>query len=304
MDEQERQRRFNNIQKQARKQFLELQQEIEQNYEEINERLKRRIQRIVMNYSNADGEFNSSDLPRIREEIDGLSYWFENELTDFLEDNMDESAGIAIKGQDEAAQFYVESLMEEVRSQDRSLLRQALRDEDGGVLLQVRYGDGLISSVRDELWQRRWDDGFNLSDRIWKMRKTMDENFKNIVEQSVNQGKSAVDFAKAAEDYLEVPGPRWRTDIKPGLQVGDKITRSDGVTYTVKQPRATVKYNALRLARTETNQAYQRAQKTGDKESDIVKGTKWNLSNSHPTSWPPSAAHEGYPEICDYRAKA
>jgi predicted RNA-binding protein len=31
-------------------------------------------------------------------------------------------------------------------------------------------------------------------------------------------------------------------------------------------------------------------------------GQKWNLSNTHPTDWPPSAAYMGYPEICDYRA--
>ena len=31
-------------------------------------------------------------------------------------------------------------------------------------------------------------------------------------------------------------------------------------------------------------------------------GQKWNLSNTHPHNWPPSAAYMGYPEICDYRA--
>ena len=50
-------------------------------------------------------------------------------------------------------------------------------------------------------------------------------------------------------------------------------------------------------------QAYQKAQNLSDKNSVIVKGTKWNLSSSHPTVWPPSSAYNGYPEICDYRAK-
>ena len=66
------------------------------------------------------------------------------------------------------------------------------------------------------------------------------------------------------------------------------------MSYTLKQPRATVKYNALRLARTEIQQAYWKGQKISDKESDIVKGTKWNLSGSHP--------NYGYYEICEKRA--
>lgn len=131
----------------------------------------------------------------------------------------------------------------------------------------------------------------------------MNRQLKSIVEQAVNQGKSAVNFSRAVEDYLERPGPAWRTDIKPGLQAGDTIQVREGVSYTVKQPRATVKYNALRLARTETNQAYHKAQQISDKESDVAKGTKWNLSASHPT-YPPSYAYMGYQEICDYRAKA
>ena len=294
---------FNNIQRKYRKDYLKLVKELEDDFQEINNRLMRRIERIALEYASNDGTIPNANLKKVKTELNALTDWFTSELKDLLDENIDESAKIAIKGQDTATEYYVRGLMKEVQKQDKALLKKALTDGDDGVLLMQKYGEGLIDDIREFVWKYRWDDGFRLSDRIWKLNGTMKKNLQTVIEQSVNQGKSAVEFSRAVEDYLDRPGKPWRTDIKPGLDVGDKVKTSDGRVYTIKQPRATVKYNALRLARTETNQAYHKAQKVSDKESDVVKGTKWNLSASHP-QYPPSYMYNGYNEICDYRAKA
>ena len=287
-------RKYTNIQKQFRKKFLGIQQQLEKNYGDINNRLKKRIMRIAYDYSDSAGNLTTASMNAMQQEIDGLSYWFADEMKDFLDDNIVRSADIAISGQDEAAKYYIKELMRETSGTSRKALRKALTDGKDGILLRVKYGEGLLDNIRDFVWDYRWTDGYKLSDRIWKLQGTMNQQLKSIVEQSVNQGKSAVNFSRAVEDYLEKPGPAWRTDIKPGLQAGDTIQVREGVSYTLKQPRATVKGNALRLARTETNQAYHKAQQISDKESDVVKGTKWNLSGSHP--------NYGYYEICEKRA--
>lgn len=285
---------FNNIQRKYRKDFLKLEKQLSSDFQKINDKLMRRIQQIAFDYAATDGTIPKANLRQVRTELNALSDWFTNELKNYLDDNIEEAASIAIKGQDTATEYYINSLMEGVSKQDKGLLRKALADGEDGILLRQKYGSGLPQSIREFVWKYRWDDGFRLSDRVWKLNGTMKKNLQTIIEQSVNQGKSAVEFSRAVEDYLDRPGKPWRTDIKPGLQKGDEIKTSDGRVYTVKQPRATVKYNALRLARTETNQAYHKAQKISDKESDVVKGTKWNLSMSHPDY--------GYYEICEQRA--
>ncbi len=286
--------RFQLIQKQYRKKFLLLQKQLEKEYGDISSKLMEKVRRVAFDYAWPDGTFLKSQSNQIKAEIEAINYWFSNEMRDWLDNNISESADIAIQGQDAAAEYHIRSLIQEAAGKNKALLRKAISDGESGILLRAKYGTGLADSIRTAVWKNRWDDGFRLSDRVWKMNQIMNENIKHMVEDCVNNGKSAVNFAKAVEDYLEVPGPAWRTDIRPGLQAGDTITTKTGISYTVKQPRATIKYNALRLARTETNQSYHRAQKMSDKESIVVKGTKWNLSSSHPDY--------GYYEICEKRA--
>lgn len=274
------------IQKQYRKKFLLLQKQLEKEYADISSKLMGKVQKLAFDFADKDGLFKKSDMDQINLEVSAINYWFANEMKDWLDNNITKSADIAIQGQDNAAEYFVKSIIQESAGQDKALLAKALSDGGSGILLRARYGTGLAKSIRDAVWKKRWKDGFKLSDRVWKMNQLMNENIKHMVEDCVNQGKSAVNFAKAVEQYLEKPGPAWTTGIKPSIT-----------------GRGSVKYNALRIARTETNQAYQKAQNLSDKNSVIVKGTKWNLSSSHPTVWPPSAAYNGYPEICDYRAK-
>ena len=154
-----------------------------------------------------------------------------------------------------------------------------------GSILLGRYGGGLSNQFLDKYVNFRYNDGFKLSDRVWRIQQYTQKGILDITTQGIMSGISAVELAKQVEGFLLKRGPAWTTGIKPSVT-----------------GRGTVAYNALRLARTEINQAYHWAQKEMAVNNPMLIGQKWNLSNSHPTNWPPSAAYMGYPEICDYRA--
>lgn len=152
-------------------------------------------------------------------------------------------------------------------------------------ILLGRYGGGLADQFLDKYVNFRYNDGFNLSDRVWRIQEYTQKGILDITTQGIMSGTSAVDLTKQVEGFLLKRGPAWTTGIKRSVT-----------------GRGTVAYNALRLARTEINQAYHWAQKEMAVNNPMLIGQKWNLSNTHPTDWPPSAAYMGYPEICDYRA--
>lgn len=255
--------RFTLIQKTYRKKFLLLQKQLEKEYSNISSKLMEKIQRVAFDFADRDGMFHKSEIDQINLEIESINYWFSNEIKDWLDKNITDSADIAIRGQDTASEYYIKQLIQEAAGKDKSILRRAISGGDG-ILLRAKYGEGLTKSIRKAVWNYRWDDGYKLSDRVWKLNQLMNENLKHMIEDAVNNGKSAVNFAKAVENYLDKPGPAWTTAIRPSVT-----------------GRGSIKYNALRLARTETNNAYRKAQQISAEKSDIVKGIKWNLSRSH-----------------------
>lgn len=263
---------YNNIQKAYRKKFLDLLAKLEKEYDNnVTQKLKDKISRIASDYSNADGVIARKNIKAINQELDQLSSWLSSEVKDLLDDNITRSIELSIEGQDQATKWYLNKLAEEDNNLS-NIINNALNgtEQAESILLSVRYGTGLIEEIRDQVWNHRWsDDNLKLSDRVWNLKDKNYKMMKDVIERNVNQGKSAVNFAKELQNKF------------------------DGTT----------KSQALRLARTETNQAYHRGQKIGDKESIIVKGTKWNLSLSHPVYTAPSYRYKGYPEICDYRAK-
>lgn len=153
-------------------------------------------------------------------------------------------------------------------------------------ILSTQYGTGLIKSLRDIVFKRRYKDGHSLSDRIWNLAAISEREILGRVNAAISQGLPAVELSRSVRQFLLQPGPAWTTGIKPSVT-----------------GRGSMAYNALRLARTEINRSYQMAQNMQAQSSPLVVGVKWNLSNSHPREWPKSSEYMGYPEICDFRAE-
>ncbi len=255
---------YRKIQLSYRAKFLQLQKQLDADYGTIAAELNDRIKGIIERHAKADGTIAESDLEGIEQEINQVSDWFRTTNAQWIDKNITAGADLAVSAQDTAAHYFIKATIAE-NSEAGAALANLLRDPKRPIYIRQQYGSGLPQMVRNQVWQRRWDDGYTLSDRVWTLDKTMRDNLHGMIEQCVNEGRSAVEFSRAVENYLEVSGPSWTTAIRPA-----------------KTDRGTIKYNALRLARTETNQAYHKAQTIGQQNSVIVKGVRWNLSASHP----------------------
>jgi len=275
------------MQKLYRKKYLKYEKDLEERLERTVNKFCNRIKEEAAVRVKKDKTLDARLAKELKDEVDRLTDWYIKEESSLLKKGLRNSAEIGMQGQDAAAMTHMKELIDKYDREPKvqGLFRKALGDPNP-MLLRATYGEGLPDHIADEVWEKRWQDGMNLTDRIWRQQIDIKRNLRGMIEKSVNEGRSAVEFSRSVEDYLLKPGPIWRTDILPA-----------------KTDRASVAYNALRLARTETNRAYQQSQKMSAKNSELVKGVKWNLSMSHPTEWPPSAAYQGYPEICEYRAE-
>mgnify|MGYP000904179854 CR=1 FL=1 len=254
-----------------RAKFLKLQKQLEKEFSKIADEFDGKIQRLVFKYSKPDGTFDKRLLTEINREIDAIAYWFTKANTEWIDKNIVQSVEFAIDSQDVATKAFIRAAAQEYQGKGREILTKAATDPAAPFLLGTQFGTGLAGHVRRVVWKRRWADGWALSDRIWETDRVLRKNLHDMIEQCVNEGLSAVEFSRAVEQYLLKPGPAWTTKITPSVT-----------------GRGSIKYNALRLARTETNNAYRLTHALGAKNSTIVKGIKWNLSHSHPE-----------PDICD-----
>jgi hypothetical protein len=92
----------------------------------------------------------------------------------------------------------------------------------------------------------------DLSDRVWDNSQLANGKIEDLIRSALNQGLSAKEFAQTVYNFAS---PRT-----PGGQ----------------------SYAAMRLARTEINNAFHEQQRAQGHQIGVL-GTKWNLSGSHPT---------------------
>lgn len=91
-----------------------------------------------------------------------------------------------------------------------------------------------------------------LSPRVWKNQALIDGRIERMIRQSLVQGLSPKELSKKVEQFV-------RPDTRGG-----------------------VSYAAMRLARTEINNAFHETQKQEAQDKPWISHCKWNLSKSHP----------------------
>lgn len=138
------------------------------------------------------------------------------------------------------------------------VLRSAVGDRQAEALLESIKVQARIASQFDLDARAQ-----NLSGKVWKNVNTNAGRVQRIVQKHLITG--TVNAKELANDVKRLIDPST-----PG-----------GVSYA-----------AMRLARTEINNAFHDRQRTIAQERPWVKGVKWNLSKSHPA-----------PDICDVYAR-
>jgi hypothetical protein len=111
--------------------------------------------------------------------------------------------------------------------------------------------------------------------RIVTLKRASDDIVKQLVARGIKDGKSVNDIARSIQNYVD-----------PTSQAGRRWTRGNGINYKAlppnrRLPKAAIRYNAVRIARSEIMQTYQ--QSTGEFYDDqpYNQGFRWVLSNTH-----------------------
>ncbi|MBT9174343.1 MAG: hypothetical protein DDT21_02757 [Syntrophomonadaceae bacterium] len=115
-------------------------------------------------------------------------------------------------------------------------------------------------------------DGLKISDRVWRTSERARHSVQHIVEDAVVRGQDARTTAKQVQKYLQ-PGV-WtvhKEELRRRLRVHTDVS-----------------YEAMRLARTEMNNAFHEGMVAANQHSPGYQGIYWRLSAQHPV-----------PDVCD-----
>lgn len=122
-----------------------------------------------------------------------------------------------------------------------------------------------LEVVKPILSGELYKDKRSLSDRIWRLGDEFEKDVQYMINQGLIEHKSAVGLAEDLEQYVKEPAKRPTTW---------------GKTYPHLKNKA-VDYNAMRLARTSINHAYQTASIRSAERNPFVEGIEWHSAMQH-----------------------
>ncbi|MGO3751204.1 MAG: hypothetical protein ACTJGH_00385 [Peptoniphilaceae bacterium] len=128
----------------------------------------------------------------------------------------------------------------------------------------------MFSSIQDNVITdiisgNLYKDKKTLSNRIWNFTNQNGKDIQSIITEGIAQKRSAIDLASDLEQFIKPPAKRltnW------------------GRVYKFAKTRE-VDYNAMRLARTSINHAYQNATIQGSQNNPFIEGIKWESALIH-----------------------
>ncbi|HPB88205.1 MAG TPA: hypothetical protein PLP59_11820 [Thermotogota bacterium] len=133
-------------------------------------------------------------------------------------------------------------------------------------------------------------DGIKLSKRIWLQAEKTAEDIKTLLTASLQTGMSATRVRNQILKTQTQKAPEIPAYLKKQISMlSPEGTEKVIERYTNKKMR----YNAMRVARTEIQRAWRGSYVEMTKKLPFVKGVKWNLSANHPVY-----------DICDELATA
>lgn len=219
--------------------------------QDIYESLNNEASKIALGtgYDNsATKPFKFSDYPQTKSKIETLQAKFVNELDTLIYRGTSEEWKQSNLVQDLLADKVLKAYTAQV---DRNKYK---------VYYQTN-SDAL------KAFQQRKEKGMNVSAKLWKQSKTYKEGLEAAISTAIKKGTSAVTLSKQISKYL--------TEFK-SLQ---KDYKERFGTATKAQD---CEYRSIRLARSEINMAYRKAENERWKQMDFVVGYEIKLSERHP----------------------
>jgi hypothetical protein len=203
-----------------------------------------------------------------------------------------------------ATRAYQELLEKKLREAAKNISKESLAAIQNGITMAVGAGtegpkqialdllkenfdvrdvDYLFVNINQRallaLLSRTAQDGLKLSDRVWRIERSYRRALQKLVEDGVARGLNSRKLAREVQKYLQ-----------PGVWTAHKLEtrRRLGVPKDVS-------YEAMRLARTELNNAFHEGMITASRATPSYEGIFWRLSGSHrvPDVCEDYAAHNG-----------
>lgn len=119
-------------------------------------------------------------------------------------------------------------------------------------------------------------DNRSFSQRIVTLNRGSEQMVDKLIRLGIKQGNSVNEIARAIEGYID-----------PASQSGRRITSGSRINYRMvkttrtKIPKGSIKYNAVRIARSESMQTYDNASKEYYEDKPWSEGWDWFTSNTH-----------------------
>lgn len=165
------------------------------------------------------------------------------------------------------------------------LAERALTEQEAGDASPVFNPQ--LQAVLDAANKRLYSDGFQLSERIWRLDRDSLEGIRRTLLRGIAEGDSAWKVAQELGAYLgaDADCPRWASTRLFKLTPTDRMTSRKGLYSRVKGTPCESKgvaYNALRLARNEIQIAHHMATDALLGRAPWVEMEQVMLSPDHP----------------------
>lgn len=229
---------------------------------------------------------------------------------------LDEGVMYSFDAQSMKMQKQVEQLLRQLHSVATMAIKKGITLEweqantECDKLIQSCFGKKILESTEFTAWTQRnekardafverSDNGLNLSDKIWKNVQQLRDEMEVAMTVAIGEGDSASSMSKKVREYLNDPDlmfrrfrykdesgewrRKWKKRIKDPATGKYKWIDYDRDSYKTGAGvyKSSAK-NAMRVARTETNIAYRRADNERWGQMDFVLGQRVQLSRNHP----------------------
>lgn len=205
-------------------------------------------------------------------------------------------------------------------------------------LVQSCFGKKALETPEFSAWTQRneaamaafiarSENGLNLSQRVWKSCRQLRDEMEVAITVAVGDGTSAATMSRSVRKYLNDPDLMFRRFRYKDPETGEwkrkwkkRVIGEDGKLHFIDYDKDSYQdewtgpgyykssaQNAMRVARTETNIAYRRADNTRWQQMDFVLGQRVQLSRNHPKKdicdklagdYPPDFVFDGWHPQC------
>jgi len=232
---------------------------------------------------------------------------------------LEEGVMFSFDGESVKKQKEVERLLRQLHSAATAAIKQGITleweqaNEECDKLISSAFGKAVLSSTMFSAWTQRNESamqafinrsekGLNLSDRVWQSVRQLRDEMEVAITVGIGEGQSAASMSRKVRQYLNDPdlmfrrfrykdeSGEWRLKWKKRIK-DEKTGKYKWIDYdkdsyqddwTGRGYYKSSAQNAMRMARTETNIAYRRADNERWAQMDFVLGQHIQLSRSHP----------------------